>query len=121
LFSWLSTWLPNYGIAIIVMTIMVKIVLSPVQYKQYLSQAKMKILRPEIEEINAKHRDKAMHRQQLTMAFDTKAGASPMAGCLPALMQLPVFDALLMFSPSSFQLRRQARRRADDLSSYDSV
>ena len=121
LFSWLSTWLPNYGIAIIVMTIMVKIVLSPVQYKQYLSQAKMKILRPEIEEINAKHKDNPMKRQQETMALYTKAGASPMAGCLPALMQLPVFYALFMFFPSAFQLRHEGFLWADDLSSYDSV
>jgi YidC/Oxa1 family membrane protein insertase len=121
LFSWLSTWLPNYGIVIIVMTIMVKIVLSPVQYKQYLSQAKMKILRPEIEEINKKHKDNAMKRQQETMALYTKAGASPMAGCLPALMQLPVFYALFMFFPSAFQLRQEGFLWADDLSSYDSV
>ena len=123
LFSWLSTWLPNYGIVIIVMTIMVKIVLSPVQYKQYLSQAKMKILRPEIEEINKKYegKDKAMKRQQETMALYSKAGASPMAGCLPALMQLPVFYALFMFFPSAFQLRQKGFLWADDLSSYDSV
>lgn len=121
LFSWLSTWLPNYGIVIIVMTIMVKIVLSPVQYKQYLSQAKMKILRPEIEEINKKHKDNPMKRQQETMALYTKAGASPMAGCLPALMQLPVFYALFMFFPSAFQLRQEGFLWADDLSSYDSV
>src|SRR5690554_50533 len=121
LFSWLSTWLPNYGIVIIVMTIMVKIVLSPVQYKQYLSQAKMKILRPEIEEINKKNKDNPMKRQQETMALYTKAGASPMAGCLPALMQLPVFYALFMFFPSAFQLRHEGFLWADDLSSYDSV
>lgn len=123
LFSWLSTWLPNYGIVIIVMTIMVKIVLSPVQYKQYLSQAKMKILRPEIEEINKKFegKDKAMKRQQETMALYSKAGASPMAGCLPALMQLPVFYALFMFFPSAFQLRQKGFLWADDLSSYDSI
>src|SRR5690606_36622456 len=123
LFSWLSTWLPNYGIVIIVMTIMVKIVLSPVQYKQYLSQAKMKILRPEIEEINKKYegKDKAMKRQQETMALYSKAGASPMAGCLPALMQLPVFYALFMFFPSAFQLRQKGFLWADDLSSYDSI
>ncbi|HZH69973.1 MAG TPA: membrane protein insertase YidC [Flavobacteriaceae bacterium] len=121
LFSWLSTWLPNYGIVIIVMTIMVKIVLSPVQYKQYLSQAKMKILRPEIEELNKKYKDNPMKRQQETMALYTKAGASPMAGCLPALMQLPVFYALFMFFPSAFQLRHEGFLWADDLSSYDSV
>lgn len=121
LFDWLSSWLPNYGWVIIVMTIMVKIALSPVQYKQYLSQAKMKILRPEVEEINKKHKDNPMKRQQETMALYTKAGASPMAGCLPALMQLPVFYALFMFFPAAFQLRQEGFLWADDLSSYDSV
>lgn len=121
LFSFLSSWLPNYGWVIILMTILVKIALSPVQYKQYLSQAKMKILRPEIDEINKKHKDNAMKRQQETMALYTKAGANPMAGCLPALMQLPVFYALFMFFPSAFQLRHEGFLWADDLSSYDSI
>lgn len=121
LFSFLSSWLPNYGWVIILMTILVKIALSPVQYKQYLSQAKMKILRPEIEEINKKYKDNAMKRQQETMALYNKAGANPMAGCLPALMQLPVFYALFMFFPSAFQLRHEGFLWADDLSSYDSI
>ncbi len=121
LFTWLSTWLPNYGIVIIVMTILIKIALSPVQYKQYLSQAKMKVLKPEIEELNKKYKDNAMKKQQETMKLYSKAGASPMAGCLPALMQLPVFYALFMFFPSAFQLRQKGFLWADDLSSYDSV
>lgn len=121
LFGWLSTWLPNYGWVIIVLTILVKIALSPVQYKQYSSQAKMKILRPEVEEINQKYKDNPMKRQQETMALYTKAGASPMAGCLPALMQLPVFYALFMFFPSAFQLRHEGFLWANDLSSYDSI
>lgn len=123
LFTWLSGWLPNYGIVIIVLTILIKIALSPVQYKQYLSQAKMKVLRPEIEEINKKFqgKDAAMKRQQETMKLYSKAGASPMAGCLPALMQLPVFYALFMFFPSAFQLRQQGFLWADDLSSYDQI
>lgn len=123
LFTWLATWIGNYGIIIIVMTILIKIALSPVQYKQYLSQAKMKILRPEIEEINKKlpGKDNAMKRQQETMKLYSKAGASPMAGCLPALMQLPVFYALFMFFPSAFDLRQKGFLWADDLSSYDSI
>lgn len=123
LFTWLAGFIANYGIIIIVMTIMIKIVLSPVQYKQYLSQAKMKILRPEIEEINKKlpGKDNAMKRQQETMKLYSKAGASPMAGCLPALMQLPVFYALFMFFPSSFDLRQKGFLWADDLSSYDQI
>lgn len=121
LFTWLGTWLTSYGIIIIVMTVLIKIVLSPVQYKQYLSQAKMKILRPEIEEINKKHKDNAMKKQQETMKLYSKAGASPMAGCIPALMQLPVFYALFMFFPSAFDLRQKGFLWADDLSSYDSI
>ncbi len=121
MFSWLSIFIPNYGLVIIIMTILIKIALSPVQYKQYLSQAKMKILRPEIEELNKKYKDNAMKKQQETMKLYSKAGASPMAGCLPALMQLPVFYALFMFFPSAFQLRQKGFLWADDLSSYDSI
>ncbi len=121
LFTWLATWISSYGIIIIVMTILIKIVLSPVQYKQYLSQAKMKILRPEIEEITKKYKDNAMKKQQETMKLYSKAGASPMAGCIPALMQLPVFYALFMFFPSAFDLRQKGFLWADDLSSYDSI
>ncbi len=121
LFTWLGTWITSYGIIIIVMTILIKIALSPVQYKQYLSQAKMKILRPEIEEINKRNKDNAMKRQQETMKLYSKAGASPMAGCIPALMQLPVFYALFMFFPSAFDLRQKGFLWADDLSSYDQI
>jgi YidC/Oxa1 family membrane protein insertase len=123
LFTWLGTFMTSYGLIIIVMTILIKIALSPVQYKQYLSQAKMKILRPEIEEINKRlpGKDNAMKRQQETMKLYSKAGASPMAGCLPALMQLPVFYALFMFFPSAFDLRQKGFLWADDLSSYDQI
>src|SRR5690606_31648424 len=93
-FSFLSANLPSAGIAIIVMTIVVRIVLSPVTYKSYLSQAKMKVLRPEINELNEKFKDNPMKKQQETMKLYSKAGASPMSGCLPALMQIPVFYAL---------------------------
>lgn len=120
LFGFLSGFLP-YGIAIIVMTILVRIALSPVTYKSYLSQAKMKVLRPEITEINEKHKDNAMKRQQETMALYRKAGASPMAGCVPALLQLPVFYALFQFFPSAFELRQKGFLWAEDLSSYDTV
>ncbi|TYP70467.1 membrane protein insertase YidC [Aquimarina intermedia] len=120
-FAFLSSFLPSYGIAIIVMTIIVRIVLSPVTYKSYVSQAKMKVLKPEINEINEKHKDNAMKRQQETMALYSKAGASPMSGCLPALMQIPVFYALFNFFPSAFQLRQKSFLWADDLSSYDTI
>ncbi|WBL24611.1 membrane protein insertase YidC [Zunongwangia sp. HGR-M22] len=120
-FAFLSSFLPSYGIAIIVMTIVVRIVLSPVTYKSYLSQAKMKVLRPEINEINEKYKDNAMKKQQETMKLYSKAGASPMSGCLPALMQIPVFYALFQFFPSAFQLRQKSFLWADDLSSYDVI
>lgn len=119
-FAFLSGFLP-YGIAIIVMTVIVRIVLSPVTYKSYVSQAKMKVLRPEITEINEKHKDNAMKKQQETMALYSKAGVNPMSGCLPALMQIPVFYALFSFFPSAFQLRQKSFLWADDLSSYDTI
>lgn len=120
LFSFLGGFMP-YGIAIVVMTILVKILLSFVQYKQFLSQAKMKILKPELDAIRAKHKDNKMKAQQETMALQTKAGASPMAGCLPALIQLPVFYALFQFFPSAFDLRQKSFLWVEDLSSYDTI
>jgi YidC/Oxa1 family membrane protein insertase len=120
LFAFLSSFLAP-GIAIIVMTILVRLVMSPVTYKSYVSQAKMKVLKPEIAEISAKYKDNAMKKQQETMALYSKAGASPMAGCLPALMQLPVFYALFMFFPSAFDLRQKSFLWAEDLSSYDTI
>jgi YidC/Oxa1 family membrane protein insertase len=120
LFGWLSGFLP-YGIAIIVMTILVKIVLSFVQYKQFLSQAKMKILKPELDAIRAKYKDNKLKAQQETMALQSKAGASPLSGCLPGLMQIPVFYALFMFFPTAFDLRQKSFLWAEDLSSFDSV
>lgn len=119
-FGFLSGFLP-YGFAIIVMTILVRIVMSPVTYKSYVSQAKMKVLKPEIAEISEKYKDNAMKKQQETMALYSKAGASPMAGCLPALLQLPVFYALFQFFPSAFDLRQKSFLWAEDLSSYDTI
>jgi len=95
--------------------------MSFVQYKQFLSQAKMKILKPELEAIKVKYKNNKMKAQQETMALQNKAGASPMAGCLPALVQLPVFYALFMFFPTAFDLRQKSFLWADDLSSYDTI
>lgn len=120
-FAFLTTFIASYGVAIIVMTIVVRIVLSPVTYKSYLSQAKMKVLRPEINELSEKYKDNPMKKQQETMKLYSKAGASPMSGCLPALMQIPVFYALFQFFPSAFQLRQKGFLWADDLSSYDTI
>ena len=120
LFGFLSGIFP-YGIAIIIMTIVVRLVLSPVLYKSYLSQAKMKILKPEISEISKKYKDNPMKKQKETMALYSKAGASPMSGCLPALLQLPVFYALFMFFPTAIELRQKSFLWAEDLSSYDII
>lgn len=119
-YTFLSGFLP-YGIAIIVMTILVRLLMSPVTYKSYLSQAKMKVLKPEIAELGEKYKDNPMKKQQETMKLYNKAGASPMSGCLPALVQLPVFYALFMFFPTSFALRQKPFLWADDLSSYDII
>ena len=120
LFGFLSSIMP-YGIAIIVMTILIKILLSFVQYKQFLSQAKMRVLKPELDAIRAKYKDNKLKAQQETMALQNKAGASPLSGCLPGLMQIPVFYALFMFFPTAFDLRQKSFLWADDLSSYDVV
>ncbi|MCO6163581.1 membrane protein insertase YidC [Flavobacterium sp. NRK F7] len=111
----------GYGFAIIIFTILVRIAMSPVTYKSYVSQAKMKVLRPEIAELNEKYKDNAMKKQQETMKLYSKAGVNPMAGCLPALMQMPVFYALFQFFPSMFDLRQKSFLWANDLSSYDSI
>ena len=120
LFGLLSGFLP-YGIAIIVMTIIVRLALSPVTYKSYLSQAKMKVLRPEINALNDKYRNDRAKKQQETMKLYTKAGANPMAGCVPSLLQLPVFLGLFYFFPVAFSLRGKSFLWAEDLSSYDAI
>ena len=131
IFGWLNRWLfiPLYnfladyfsvGLVIILMTIIVRLLLSPIVYKSYVSQAKMKVLRPEIEEINKKY-EEPMKRQQETMALYSKAGVNPMSGCIPALLQLPVFLALFNFFPTEFGLRQKSFLWAEDLSSYDAI
>ncbi len=119
-YTFLSSFLP-YGIAIIIMTIIVRLALSPVTYKSYLSQAKMKVLKPELTELNEKYKDNAMKKQQETMKLYNKAGVSPMSGCIPALLQLPIFYSLFMFFPTSFALRQKPFLWAEDLSSYDTI
>ncbi|MEP3208742.1 MAG: membrane protein insertase YidC [Maribacter sp.] len=119
-YSFLSSFLP-YGIAIVIMTILVRLAMSPVTYKSYLSQAKMKVLKPEIAELGEKYKDNAMKKQQETMKLYGKAGVSPMSGCVPAFLQMPIFYALFMFFPTSFALRQKSFLWAEDLSSYDSI
>ncbi|MFD0992151.1 membrane protein insertase YidC [Tenacibaculum geojense] len=113
----------NYGLIIILMTIVVRIILSPVLYKSYLSSAKMKVIRPEMEEINKKYpgSENTMKRQQEIMAVQRKAGVSMMSGCIPALLQMPVFFALFKFFPTNIDFRQKAFLWTNDLSSYDVI
>ncbi len=120
LFSFLTNYF-SYGISIILMTIIVKVAIAPLTYKSYLSQIKMKILKPELEVINEKFKDDPMKKQQETMNLYTKSGANPMSGCLPAFLQMPLFFALFVFFPAAFSLRGKSFLWADDLSSYDSI
>lgn len=123
MFAFLASFTSNYGLVIILMTIVVRIIMSPLVYKSYVSSAKMKVIRPEMEEINKRlpGKDNAMKRQQETMAIQRKAGVSMLSGCIPALLQMPVFFALFRFFPSNIQLRQKSFLWADDLSSYDNI
>jgi YidC/Oxa1 family membrane protein insertase len=120
LFGFLGSFLA-YGIAIIIFTILIKIAMSPITYKSFLSQAKMKVLRPEITELGEKYKKDAMKKQQETMKLYNKAGVNPMAGCIPALIQLPFMYASFQFFPSAFELRQKGFLWADDLSSFDEI
>ena len=120
LFGFLSGYI-SYGIAIIVFTIIIKIAMSPITYKSFLSQAKMKVLRPDITELGEKFKKDPMKKQQETMKLYNKAGVNPMAGCIPALIQIPFMYASFQFFPSAFELRQQGFLWADDLSSFDSI
>nr|WP_315187409.1 membrane protein insertase YidC [uncultured Flavobacterium sp.] len=120
LFGFLSSYIA-YGIAIIVFTILIKIAMSPITFKSFLSQAKMKVLRPEITELGEKFKKDPMKKQQETMKLYSKAGVNPMAGCIPALIQLPFMYASFQFFPSAFELRQKSFLWADDLSSFDQI
>ena len=120
LFGFLASFIP-YGIAIIVFTILIKLAMSPITYKSFLSQAKMKVLRPEITELGEKFKKDPMKKQQETMKLYNKAGVNPMAGCIPALIQLPFMYASFQFFPAAFELRQKSFLWADDLSSFDSI
>ncbi len=112
----------GYGLIILLLTLIIKIILLPLMYKNYKSSAKMRVLKPEIEAITEKHKnDEPMKKQQATMALYKKTGVNPMAGCLPMLIQMPILYAMFRFFPSSIELRQQGFFWADDLSSYDSI
>ncbi len=123
LFDFLGKFIHNYGVLIFLLTLIVKVVLFPLTYKSYMSSAKMRVLRPQVEEINAKYpgQDKALERQKATMELYSRAGASPMSGCLPMLLQMPVLVALFMFFPSAIELRHESFLWAHDLSTYDAI
>lgn len=120
-FGFITKFVTSYGLAIILFTILVHIAISPITYKSYLSQAKQKALRPDIQEINEKYKKDPMKKQQELMALYSKAGVNPMAGCIPALLQIPIFYALFQFFPSAIDLRQKGFLWADDLSSFDSI
>ena len=121
-FNWLDTYNLNYGLIILIMTLMIKMVLFPFTYTSYKSMAKMRVLKPEIDEINEKFKDKdPMKKQQATMDLYRKTGVSPLGGCLPMLLQFPILIAIFRFFPSSIELRQQSFLWADDLSTYDSI
>lgn len=120
LFGFLSSFM-GLGIAIILFTIIIKLAMSPITFKSFLSQAKMKVLRPEIMELNEKFGKDPMKKQQETMKLYSKAGVNPMAGCIPALIQIPFMYASFLFFPTSVDLRQKGFLWADDLSSFDSV
>jgi len=120
LFGFLGSYIA-YGIAIIVFTILIKLAMSPITFKSFLSQAKMKVLRPEIAELGEKFKKDPMKKQQETMKLYNKAGVNPMAGCIPALIQMPFLMASFQFFPSAFELRQKSFLWADDLSSFDEI
>ncbi len=122
-FDFLSKYIGSFGIIILLLTIFIKIIISPLTYKSYLSSAKMRLLKPELDEIAAKYpkSDEMAKKQQATMDLYKRAGVSPMGGCLPMLIQFPILIAMFRFFPAAIELRGESFLWADDLSSYDSI
>lgn len=122
-FDFLRNYIPNFGIIILILAVLIKLVISPLTYKSYVSTAKMRVIKPEVDELAKKYpkQEDAMKRQQATMELYRKAGINPMGGCIPMLIQLPILVAMFRFFPASIELRGQSFLWADDLSSYDSV
>ena len=122
IFNFLRNYIDNFGLIILLLTIFIKTVLFPFTYKSYMSQAKMRVLKPEVDELSAKFGpDKMMEKQQATMALYKKAGVNPMGGCLPMLLQFPILIAMFFFFPTSIELRQESFLWATDLSTYDSI
>jgi len=122
-FDFLRNYISNFGIIILILVILVKLVISPLTYKSYVSMAKMRLIKPQVDELTKKYpkQEDAMKRQQATMELYRKAGINPMGGCIPMLIQLPILIAMFRFFPASIELREQPFLWADDLSSYDAV
>ena len=122
-FNFFGKFISNYGLVILLMTLLIKLVISPLTIKSYLSSAKMNVIKPEVEKINQKYpkEQDAMKKQQEVMALYKRAGISPMGGCLPMLLQFPVLFAMFRFFPASIELRQQKFLWAEDLSAYDSI
>jgi YidC/Oxa1 family membrane protein insertase len=122
-FDLLGKFIKNYGLVILLMTILIKLLISPLTMKSYKSSAKMQVLKPEIDKLNAKYPNEkdAMKKQQAMMELYQKAGVSPAGGCLPMLLQMPILFAMFRFFPASIELRQQKFLWADDLSAYDSI
>ncbi len=123
IFNFFHKYIGSLGLVIILLTITIKLLMSPLLYKSFLSSAKMKVIKPEIQELNDKYKGKenAMKRQQEVMALQRKAGVNPMAGCIPALLQAPIFFALFRFFPTNIDLRQKSFLWVDDLSAYDEI
>ncbi|MBR1630343.1 MAG: membrane protein insertase YidC [Paludibacteraceae bacterium] len=122
IFNLFSRWFSSYGLIILLLTLIIKLVIFPLTFKSYKSSAKMRFLKPEIDKINEKYpQEKMQERQQATMALYRKAGVSPMSGCLPLLLQMPILIAMFSFFPTSIELRQQSFLWAHDLSTYDAV
>jgi YidC/Oxa1 family membrane protein insertase len=123
LFDWLTGWGMSMGLVLLLLTLIVKAVVYPFTYKSYVSSAKMRALKPHIDAINAKYpkQEDAMKKQQEIMMLYSKYGASPMGGCLPMLIQMPIFIAMFNFVPNAIELRQQSFLWASDLSTYDDV
>ena len=122
-FDFLRNYIGSFGIIILILVILVKLVISPLTYKSYVSMAKMRLIKPQVDELNKKYpkKEDAMKKQQATMELYKKAGINPMGGCIPMLIQLPILIAMFRFFPASIELREQPFLWADDLSSYDSI
>ena len=122
-FDFLRNYIPSFGIVILILAVLIRLIISPMTYKSYVSMAKMRLIKPQVDELNKKYpkQEDAMKRQQATMELYKKAGINPMGGCIPLLIQMPILIAVFRFFPASIELRDQPFLWADDLSSYDSI